>query len=88
MLTRCRPNMSAPIDSSSKGMLSTPETHSRRVKSTSSGFGASSSEGVSGSSAMPQMGQAPGIASRICGCIGQVHMAPAGALAGVGGASV
>jgi hypothetical protein len=44
----------------------------RRRKSTYSGFGPSSSEGISGSSAMPQIGQLPGAGCRTCGCIGQV----------------
>ena len=60
----------------SSGIVSAPATHSRRVKSTSSGLGVSSSDGSSGSSAMPQIGQVPGPSWRICGCIGHVHIAP------------
>ncbi len=41
-------------------------------KSVSSGFSPSSSEGISGSKAMPHLGQVPGIGCRISGCIGQV----------------
>ncbi len=42
-------------------MLTAPLTDpERRVKSTSSGLGPSSSEATIGSSAMPQIGQAPG----------------------------
>ncbi len=44
----------------------------RRRKSTSSGFSSGSAVGITGSSAMPQMGQLPGASRRICGCIGQV----------------
>ena len=43
-----------------------------RVMSTSSGSGRSSAVTVSGSSAMPQMGQPPGPFCRTCGCIGHV----------------
>ena len=58
-------------------------TKSRRVMSTSSGFGPSSAVGVIGSSAMPQIGQDPGPSRTISGCIGQVHLTPgAGAAAG------
>src|SRR3546814_4656335 len=53
--TRWRPSMSAPIETISKGIASAPATQSRRVKSISSGLGASSSEGSSGSSAIPQI---------------------------------
>jgi hypothetical protein len=44
----------------------------RRVKSTSSGFGPASPVAISGSSAMPQIGQFPGPTCRTCGCMGQV----------------
>ncbi|MCY1297414.1 hypothetical protein D9M70_468520 [compost metagenome] len=58
----------------------------RRVKSLSSGFSSSSSSGITGSKAMPQIGQLPGPDWRICGCIGQVYSATpapaAGATAG------
>ena len=58
-------------------------TISRRVMSTSSGFGPSSAVGVIGSSAMPQIGQDPGPSRTISGCIGQVHLTP-GAAVGAG----
>ncbi len=74
--TNWTPSISETIEIASSGMVSTPATHSRRVKSTSSGLGASSSEGSSGSSPMPQIGQVPGPSRRISGCIGQVHIAP------------
>ena len=44
----------------------------RRRKSTSSGLSPSSRLGISGSSAMPHLGQAPGWSWRTSGCIGQV----------------
>jgi hypothetical protein len=76
-----KPNRSAPIETISSGIARTVDTHRRRVKSISSGFGASSSEGASGSSAIPQIGQLPGPSRRICECIGHVQIAPAGAAA-------
>jgi len=53
-----------------KGTAAAAEIHIRRVKSVSSSLG--SSEGSIGSSAMPQIGQAPGASRMISGCIGQV----------------
>jgi hypothetical protein len=41
-------------------------------ESISSGLGPVSSLMMSGSSAMPQIGQLPAASCRICGCIGQV----------------
>jgi hypothetical protein len=58
-------------------MLSGNVHQNRRVKSSSSGFFSSSSVGISGSSAIPQIGQLPGAVRRICGCIGQVYMVTA-----------
>jgi hypothetical protein len=63
----------------------------RRDMSTSSGFGASSSETVRGSSAIPQIGHVPGTARTISGCIGQMNSVfsldagDAGALAAASG---
>jgi cation transport ATPase len=54
----------------------------RRLISISSGFARSSSDGSSGSSAIPQIGQVPGWSWRICGCIGQVQIVPSGTVAG------
>ena len=54
------------------GSVSTSDTQKRLVMSASSGF-PSSSVTVRGSSAMPQMGHAPGASRTISGCIGQVH---------------
>ncbi len=62
-------------------------TISRRVMSTSSGFGPSSAVGVIGSSAMPQIGQDPGPSRTISGCIGQVHLTPGAAVGAGFGAS-
>ena len=50
--------------------MSAPATHKRRVKSTSSGFGVSSSEGSSGSSAMPQIGHVPALPGELAGASG------------------
>ena len=47
--------------------------------STSSGFGPSSTVTNSGSSAMPQIGQAPGSSLTTSGSIGQIHFVPGGA---------
>jgi hypothetical protein len=50
-----------------------------RQKSTSSGFGPSSPVGTPiGSSAIPQIGQAPDLSRTISGCIGQVYCVPFG----------
>lgn len=75
----CSPSNSVPIVRASSGTARPAATHQRRVKSTSSGLVASSSEGSSGSSAIPQIGQVPGPSCRICGCIGHVHIAPGAA---------
>jgi hypothetical protein len=74
--TKWTPSSSATIETPSSGTVNIPATQVRRVKSTSSGFGPSSSEGSSGSSAIPHIGQVPGPSCRICGCIGQVQIAP------------
>jgi len=44
----------------------------RRLKSVSSGFSACPAPGISGSSAMPHLGQTPGPCWRISGCMGQM----------------
>jgi hypothetical protein len=62
-----------PIARSRIGTASAALTQSRRVKSMSSGLGPSSPVITAGSSAMPQIGQAPGPSRMISGCIGQVH---------------
>jgi hypothetical protein len=70
-----------PIARRSSGAVSAAEIQKRRFMSVSSGFSISSAVTVRGSSAIPQIGHAPGASRRICGCIGQVHstFAPGGA---------
>jgi hypothetical protein len=75
---------SPPIAIASNGTESAAATQKRRVMSRSSGFAASPAVGIIGSSAMPQIGQEPGISRTICGCIGQVHSVPAAANAPIG----
>ena len=65
-------NRCPPIAITTPATLSGSVHQNRRVKSSSSGFFSSSSVGISGSRAMPQIGQLPGTGRRICGCIGQV----------------
>ena len=88
-LSSRKPNRSPPMLMTSRGMARMPATHRRRVKSMSSGLGASFCDGASGSSAMPQIGQVPGPGCRISGCMGQVQIVPSapfgGAGAGTGG---
>ena len=67
----------SPMVRINSGTAAATLTQSRRVKSVSSWLG--SSEGIIGSKAMPQIGQAPGSSRTISGCIGQVHCVPAGA---------
>ena len=55
------------------GSVRAAEIHIRRVMSTSSAFGPSSIVTVRGSSAMPQIAQAPGPSRTISGCIGHVY---------------
>ena len=66
------PAMSA-IVSTKTGAPSTSAIQNRRVMSTSSGFGASLEATTRGSSAIPQIGQAPGRSRTISGCIGHVY---------------
>ena len=74
-----------PMVMTSSGMDSAALTQKRRVKSTSSGFGPSSPVGTPiGSSAMPQIGQEPGLSRTISGCIGQVYCVPFGIAAAAG----
>ena len=63
----------SPMARPNTGSVSAALVQKRRVMSTSSGFGPSSISIVRGSSAMPQIGQAPGAARTISGCIGQVY---------------
>jgi hypothetical protein len=52
--------------------VSAAEIQKRRRMSRSSGFSSGSAVATRGSSAMPQIGQCPGVSRTICGCIGQV----------------
>ena len=54
------------------GAVITADQRNRRDMSSSSGF-RSSTATVRGSSAMPQIGHAPGASRAISGCMGQVH---------------
>ena len=71
-LTRWSPSKSVPIVRMRRGTESTADTQKRRVKSASSGLGGVWAVITAGSSAMPQIGQAPGPTCLISGCIGQV----------------
>ena len=55
----CVPKRCAPISSIKTGAVSTTPIHKRLVMSTSSGLGPASAVARSGSSAIPQIGQAP-----------------------------
>ena len=68
-----------PMSRTTSGTASASANQSLRFMSISSSFGPPSADGVSGSSAMPQIGHEPGPSCRISGCIGQVKIAPAGA---------
>ncbi len=52
------------------GAVSTALTQNRFVMSSSSGFVSSSAATVTGSRAMPQIGQLPGSSRTISGCMG------------------
>ena len=67
----------SPIAANTTSTVSRTARRKRRVMSISSGFLPSSSVGVRGSSAMPQIGQLPARSRTISGCMGQVHTAPA-----------
>ena len=67
------PGIKWPIPMTTRGRLRSAVTRKRRAMSVSSGFSSSSRLTVRGSSAIPQIGQFPGPARTICGCIGQVH---------------
>src|SRR5215510_16590323 len=65
-------NMSI-IVSAKTGAASRVENQNRRVIDVNSGFGRSSSVMTRGSSAMPQIGHAPGASRTISGSIGHVY---------------
>ena len=69
------------MPSTSTGIASAAATQNRRVMSASSGLGPDSAVTVTGSSAIPQIGHAPGPERRISGCIGHVHSATSPAVA-------
>ena len=74
-----------PIVMISSGMDNAALTQNRLVKSVSSGLGPSSPVGTPiGSSAMPQIGQEPGLSRTISGCIGQVYCVPFGGAGSTG----
>ncbi len=84
-----KPKAISPIAASSSGRVKAAEIQKRRVIRASSGLSSPSPAAiVRGSSAMPQIGQAPGPSRTISGCIGQVYSAVPGAAAGPAGSSV
>ena len=66
---------SMPIPRTTTGTDSTNATQNRRVMSRSSALGPASAVTSTGSSAIPQIGHAPGPGCRISGCIGHVYSA-------------
>ena len=70
------------------GMPITTLVQKRRVMSRSSGFSSVAAVTVFGSSAMPQMGHAPGPSRTISGCIGQVHCVFVGATGSSGSSAM
>ena len=73
-----RPKKCPPISRIITGAASASPIQNRRCMSMSSAFGPTSAVVSSGSSAMPQRGQAPGPFWRIWGCIGQVKIVALG----------
>jgi hypothetical protein len=74
----------SPMASNSTGTLRQRLTQNRRVMSSCSGLRSSPAVTMRGSSAMPQMGHAPGPGRTISGCMGQVYSAGPGPGAGAG----
>jgi len=66
------PGRCSSIARTNTGRVNASPIQKRRVMSMSSALGTSSTLATSGSSAMPQMGHAPGPICRIWGCMGQV----------------
>src|SRR6266702_11203 len=56
----------------SSGSVRATPIQKRRVMPTNSGF-AESADTLRGSSAIPQIGQLPGLSRTICGCMGHVY---------------
>ncbi len=71
-MTACRSTRCPPISRANTGSARASPIQNRRVMSASSGLGCVAAVTSSGSSAMPQIGQAPGPTCRISGCMGQV----------------
>src|ERR1019366_103434 len=84
-MNTCGHNM-LPIAIASRGAVSARLIQNRRVMSRSSGL-SSATVTVRGSSAMPQIGQLPGSARTISGCIGQVYSRLVAGSAGDSGSS-
>ena len=82
------PGIMSDMASANVTAASGSETQNRRVASTCSALGASSSEATLGSSAIPHRGHTPGVALTTSGCIGQTNVAPIGCGAGGALASV
>ena len=76
--------MCVPISRMKTASASGAVIQSLRLKSTNSGLGPLSADGVIGSSAMPHFGQSPGWSCTISGCIGQVYCVPFGMASGAG----
>ncbi len=76
------PGMRSDMAMARSGTVRASPAQNRRVMSRSSGLTSSSSVTTRGSSAMPQIGHAPGPGRTISGCIGQTHSVR------VGGASI
>src|SRR6266566_5096386 len=84
-IDRAPPRAMSIIVSANTGTVRSVDSQNRRVIDTSSGFGRSSSVMTRGSSAIPQIGQAPGASRTICGSIGHVYSMRAPAAAAGGG---
>src|SRR5262245_31873286 len=69
------PGTMSSIATANTGNPSAVPIQKRRVMSTSSGLGASSTDTATGSNAMPQMGHVSGRSLTHSGCIGQVDRA-------------
>src|SRR5580704_3227355 len=72
------PGTISPIASINTGSVRSAPIQNRRVRSSSSLFSSVPALGATGSSAIPQIGQAPALSEITSGCIGQVYF-PAGA---------
>ena len=67
------PGSMSPIAITTRGTVSAVATQKRRVMSRNSALSPDVPVAITGSSAMPQMGQLPGPICRTWGCIGQVN---------------